>query len=388
MVKNIEKFVTACEENKIDTVRKMIDDGVDVNGVNSYGWTGLMKAMSNNHPAVVTLLLSHPDIDPGMTDRHDKTAEKMATNKGHHECARLVREYLNRPPPLSPTLAQNIENFVTACAGNKIDKVRKMIDDGVDVNGVSRGGKTGLMWAMFYNHPDIVTLLLAHPRIDLGMTEKEYKMTALHRGCLNNSVACVGLLLRHNKCRSDIVTMKTKISELKKGKTAEMIATEEGYHECARLVREYLAKPPALSTTSTSCPPPPDSTGPSSSQPPGKLTLAQLAQAIEDIEIEEEHIKNRKESLKAELYKRIRMNNADENPAPSAPPPSQIPECPACFDEMRPPRQIFTCRNGHLICSDCRPSIRDNMCINRCKTSYTGRATAVEQIVRGMLGIN
>ena len=60
-----------------------------------------------------------------------------------------------------------------------------------------------------------------------------------------------------------------------------------------------------------------------------------------------------------------------------------IPECPICFEEMRPHLQIFNCRNGHLVCSVCKPRV--SVCM--CREEYMGRATAVEQIIRQMVGL-
>ena len=60
------------------------------------------------------------------------------------------------------------------------------------------------------------------------------------------------------------------------------------------------------------------------------------------------------------------------------------PDCPVCLEEMKPPTQIFNCRNGHLICADCRPRL--SICTN-CRAEYTGRATAVEQMTRQMFNV-
>jgi hypothetical protein len=87
---------------------------------------------------------------------------------------------------------------------------------------------------------------------------------------------------------------------------------------------------------------------------------------------------------KKEALKVARMQIAS---APPVPAPPLIPECPVCYDELRPPRQIFTCGTGHLICSDCRPDVAGDMCVQRCGTKYAGRATAMEQMVRQILGI-
>merc|ERR1712098_251156 len=135
----------------------------------------------------------------------------------------------------------DINTFVRACGNNNIDTVRQLINK-VDVNGRD-GGWTGLMTAMFCNYQDfamsrnnqdIVRMLLDHPNIELSRTSS-LKKTALHMSCQNNNTGCVRLFLAHNNCTPKIVNKKDC-----EGKTAEMLASERGHHECARIVREYL----------------------------------------------------------------------------------------------------------------------------------------------------
>ena len=88
-----------------------------------------------------------------------------------------------------------------------------------------------------------------------------------------------------------------------------------------------------------------------------------------------------KTALHQELEKRLGIS---ATPGPSSPPPaSLLPSCPVCFETMKPPLQIFTCGNGHLICSSCKP--RATKCF--CQAVYMGRATAMEQMVRTILNI-
>ena len=112
-----------------------------------------------------------------------------------------------------------------------------------------------------------------------------------------------------------------------------------------------------------------------------------LNEALDRQETGLAEMKNRKEALRIELHDRTLSENPEDEGARNVPPPSLIPECPACYEEMRPPKEIMTCGNGHLICSDCQPQIQGNKCITRCKSSYEGRATAMEQMVRQILGI-
>merc|ERR1711909_250400 len=86
---------------------------------------------------------------------------------------------------------------------------------------------------------------------------------------------------------------------------------------------------------------------------------------------------------KEDLKTLKRRRGVDPSPQ-TVPPPVQVPECPVCYERMTPPKQIFTCGNGHVICFVCRARINEtggkNRCINQCGARYTGRATTVEQM--------
>eukprot|EP00092_Neocalanus_flemingeri_P017550 GFUD01018988.1.p1 GENE.GFUD01018988.1~~GFUD01018988.1.p1 ORF type:complete len:253 (-),score=56.36 GFUD01018988.1:108-866(-) len=57
------------------------------------------------------------------------------------------------------------------------------------------------------------------------------------------------------------------------------------------------------------------------------------------------------------------------------------PECPVCFEEMKPPTKIVQCVSGHFICLQCRdrPEVT---CCPLCKEKFTGRATGMEKYLR------
>ena len=54
---NIEEFASACGNNKVIEVRRMISEGVNINGVNSYWGTGLIVAMSYGYTEISRILL-------------------------------------------------------------------------------------------------------------------------------------------------------------------------------------------------------------------------------------------------------------------------------------------------------------------------------------------
>eukprot|EP00092_Neocalanus_flemingeri_P020767 GFUD01022502.1.p1 GENE.GFUD01022502.1~~GFUD01022502.1.p1 ORF type:complete len:275 (+),score=61.61 GFUD01022502.1:51-827(+) len=61
------------------------------------------------------------------------------------------------------------------------------------------------------------------------------------------------------------------------------------------------------------------------------------------------------------------------------------PECPICFEEMKPPTRIIQCRSGHLICQECKERPQVVICPT-CKQEFTGRAIGMENYLKTILG--
>merc|ERR1711970_1710838 len=98
----------------------------------------------------------------------------------------------------------------------------------------------------------MVELLLARDDTDIAVTASSDNCTPLHWGCIRNSVSCMRLYLAHRHCTKDLVTRQDN-----RGKTAEMMARDRGYQECAGIVRDYLATVSAPSSTTPARPTPP-----------------------------------------------------------------------------------------------------------------------------------
>ena len=63
-------------------------------------------------------------------------------------------------------------------------------------------------------------------------------------------------------------------------------------------------------------------------------------------------------------------------------------ECPVCLEVMAPPRRIFQCVNGHLICDSCKnhPEIRScPSCRVVIVTSQFTRNIPMERLIRSQL---
>jgi len=117
----------------------------------------------------------------------------------------------------------------------KVREVRRMISEGVDVNGVDdEFASTGLMMAMSNGNNDVVRILLDCNNIKIDVRDK-FGSTALHYACINNQVENVKLFLEHASCNKEIVMIVDS-----RGYTAEMMAEKRGNKESARIIREYL----------------------------------------------------------------------------------------------------------------------------------------------------
>jgi len=128
----------------------------------------------------------------------------------------------------------NISKFVYACAKNKVIEVKRMISEGVNINGVNSKERTGLMVAMYTDNTEVSRILLSCNNIKIDIKDKNGE-TALHYACYYNHAESVKLFLEHPTCNKDIVR-----TEDMWGRTAEMRADLLGYKKCAKLIREYL----------------------------------------------------------------------------------------------------------------------------------------------------
>jgi len=343
--------------------------------------------------------------------------------------------------------------FAKACLYGHVPMTRQLIAEGIDINGRLNSGYTGLQCAINAGKREIVNLLLTCPDIDVNVKDENGETaliaavwdtntevvrrilsrgdnrldntdhegyTVLHHACRANKETYVQMVLAHPSCNKAIVN-KVDVE----GDTAETYAERRGYHGCVRMIREYLTREEGQDDVDGARRIEKMTLGSENSE---ALSSSELDAVIEDFEAVEvtfkeatnaranqmraeisgleNMIKTQKQLLgefelksaadlagivkkKEDLKTLKRRRSVDPTPQTGTP-PVQIPECPVCYERMTPPKQIFTCGNGHVICSECKTRINEtggnNRCINQCGARYTGRATTVEQMIREMMG--
>jgi ankyrin repeat protein len=81
----------ACTLGDLAAVRKVLDEGVDVNWKDHSGWSALMLATCINHVEVVKLLLDKA-AEVNIQNNSGWTVLMMASSNGKIECVRLLLE--------------------------------------------------------------------------------------------------------------------------------------------------------------------------------------------------------------------------------------------------------------------------------------------------------
>jgi len=86
-----ERLITAAKEGDVQTVKALLDAGIDVNAKGNAGMTALMHASRNNHIDCVKILIS-ARADVRIKNELGRTALKIAEGNGYHEIVKLLKE--------------------------------------------------------------------------------------------------------------------------------------------------------------------------------------------------------------------------------------------------------------------------------------------------------
>eukprot|EP00092_Neocalanus_flemingeri_P025015 GFUD01027127.1.p1 GENE.GFUD01027127.1~~GFUD01027127.1.p1 ORF type:complete len:265 (-),score=74.02 GFUD01027127.1:73-867(-) len=109
-----------------------------------------------------------------------------------------------------------------------------------------------------------------------------------------------------------------------------------------------------------------------------------LRSEVEDLKIKIESLEANQASKMTQLNKNLtaKFKTLEVSSKKSSLPG---PECPICFEEMKPPTRIIQCRSGHLVCQECKERPQVVICPT-CKQEFTGRAIGMENYLKTILG--
>ncbi|MFH0824680.1 MAG: ankyrin repeat domain-containing protein, partial [Pseudomonadota bacterium] len=151
-------LILAASGGHLETVRCLLDRGVDVNATDKFGSTALIRASAKGHIEVVRLLLDR-GARVNATSGSGTTALIKAALLGHSE---VSRELLDRGADVNVTVQNTttITLLMMACNISPSDVVELLVERGADVKASAEDGQTALLDAVTNGRSTIVKLLL------------------------------------------------------------------------------------------------------------------------------------------------------------------------------------------------------------------------------------
>ncbi|NET73293.1 MAG: ankyrin repeat domain-containing protein [Sphaerospermopsis sp. SIO1G2] len=150
-------LMKAVNKNDVSLVKKLIQEGVNINELDTNKDAPLVIAAYKGYDKIVELLLEAgadvTAVDPGMK----ATALHAAAYAGRTEAAKLLIEYnidINKQGPYNGYTALH-----DAIWQNNIDIVKLLLAANADLNIRSQDGKTPLDFAKSRNYQEIIKLI-------------------------------------------------------------------------------------------------------------------------------------------------------------------------------------------------------------------------------------
>ena len=148
----------AAREGRAETARLLLDRGAEVNRPSKAGWVPLHWAARGGHAEVAGLLLDR-GAEVGAADADGDQPLHWAARGGHAEIVTMLLENnaeVNAPNGFGATALHN------AAAFDHTEVAKLLLDRGADVNARTRTGITPLYWAQRRYHDETAALLLQH----------------------------------------------------------------------------------------------------------------------------------------------------------------------------------------------------------------------------------
>ena len=136
-------LIEAAQNGETERVAKWLDGGLESNLKDENGWTALMHAARNGHLETVQVLLERGAL-PDIRSAEGAVALEIARSQGHTDVAELLRQFSDE--------AGIAGQFLAAARNGDLEIILRLTRGGIDVNLVSRDGKTALMLSAEKGH--------------------------------------------------------------------------------------------------------------------------------------------------------------------------------------------------------------------------------------------
>ncbi|WP_297276777.1 ankyrin repeat domain-containing protein [uncultured Brachyspira sp.] len=209
------RLFEAIENGDVNKVKELISGGIDVNSVNSEGWSALHIAVKANNSAILRELLSHKRInmnsklpaDTVLTEGDNvwyadgQTPLLLASYYGYSDIVTMLLNYgadilakddIDEAMAIHIAAARGYASVVSAILDSNSAK-----NSGRDIVNIGDNtGTTPLMWAAMNNQVSIIALLMKY-QLDINLQDDD-GWTALHFAVASDSYRATEILLRNN----------------------------------------------------------------------------------------------------------------------------------------------------------------------------------------------
>ena len=152
----IELFIYIINHGQADILKLLIEKGIDIHAVDSYGENALMYAVKNNFPEIVKFLIQK-GIDIHAVDSFGHNALVYAIRNNSPEIVKLLIE---KGIDINSVDVERQSVLMYAIENNQPKIAKLLISKGADIHVINSGGKNALMYAIKYNQEEIAKLLI------------------------------------------------------------------------------------------------------------------------------------------------------------------------------------------------------------------------------------
>ncbi len=270
-------LVLAASQNNIHLAKGVLSLNPDVNTTDESGNSALIWAAYNGSAELVRLLVAVDGINLDYVDSDGKSPLRWAEDRGHSECAQILREAGAQSIYSAPTVTDSAELTQeeaaakleqmgispsayegTLCAAtddSDNEKIRLLVIAGANVNCDSVDSWTPLTNCCLYGNEEGLRLLLAAPGIDVNRPNAKGD-NAIIWAAVKGEAECLRLLLAVPGINVNFIDSD--------GKTAYEWAVQNAHMECVQILgaaggvtaeQARNNETPATTTPTTTTPP-------------------------------------------------------------------------------------------------------------------------------------
>ena len=185
----VNDLIDAIQSSDLETVKSLVEQGVDVNAVDADWWTALMLASYLGQTKTAELLIAN-GADVNAVGEYGYTALMWASEEGQTETAELL---IANGADVNAVGEYGYTALMWASEEGQTETAELLIANGADVNAVGEYGYTALMWASEEGQTETAELLIANGA-DVNAVDN-YGGTALMRASEEGQTETAELLI-------------------------------------------------------------------------------------------------------------------------------------------------------------------------------------------------